>query len=477
MLHLPILRAGQPYKSLDTMELTHVRTGKAVARVSQASGGLIARDLSKAAEHRRALQALSVAELLEICRKASKLFAEADLPVDPADGVMQTPEEYVVTLSSTTGMPQSLCRANMEKIRFVLAEMETVLGGLTRGLDLSVLDAGWATQDGRPLCFVGCADTLGAVLPSNSPGVHSLWLPAIPLKAPLALKPGSREPWTPMRVAQAFIVAGCPAEAFGFYPSDYSGATEILMRSDRSMLFGDESTVRGWREDRRVQIHGPGWSKVLLDEAAAGEWERHVELMVTSIAENGGRSCLNASGVWLPSNGRRVAGALAERLAAIEARPLDDPEARIAAFSEPAIAHRISNVIDDGLAVPGAEDLTAPLRTGDRVVELDGCTFLLPTLIWCEDPEHPLAASEFLFPFASVVEVPRNEMPRRIGSTLVATAVTEDAMFKSELLAARNIDRLNLGACPTSRVSWDQPHEGNLFEHLYRQRALQSQTA
>jgi len=25
---------------------------------------------------------------------------------------------------------------------------------------------------------------------------------------------------------------------------------------------------------------------------------------------------------------------------------------------------------------------------------------------------------------------------------------------------------------PTGRVEWDQPHEGNLFEHLYRRRAL-----
>ena len=32
---------------------------------------------------------------------------------------------------------------------------------------------------------------------------------------------------------------------------------------------------------------------------------------------------------------------------------------------------------------------------------------------------------------------------------------------------------LNLGSMPTSHVSWDQPHEGNLFEHLYRQRAIQ----
>jgi hypothetical protein len=199
--------------------------------------------------------------------------------------------------------------------------------------------------------------------------------------------------------------------------------------------------------------------------------------MVTSIAENGGRSCLNASGVWLPSNGRHVAAALAERLAAIDPQPLDDPTASIAAFSNPTMAHRISALIDRQLKLPGAEDLTAPLRSGDRVVEVGGCTFLRPTLIWCEDPDHPLAASEFLFPFAAVVEVPQAELPGRIGPTLVASAITDDASFQADLLNARNIDRLNLGALATSRVAWDQPHEGNLFEHLYRQRAFQAATA
>ena len=60
----------------------------------------------------------------------------------------------------------------------VLEEMEAVLGGLTRGLNLSVLDAGWCVQDKRPLSYVRQTKMLGAVLPSNSPGVHSLWLPA-----------------------------------------------------------------------------------------------------------------------------------------------------------------------------------------------------------------------------------------------------------------------------------------------------------
>lgn len=477
MLHLPILRAGKAYRSLDTVELRHVATGEPVACVSQANAGLIARDLLAADEHRRAMQRLSVAELLRICARASELFSDGDLPVDPIDGVTQSPEDYVRTLSATTGMPHALCRANMEKIRHVLAEMAAVLGGLTRGLDLVVLDAGWSRQGGRPVSYVGEARSLGVILPSNSPGVHSLWLPSVPLKVPLALKPGGQEPWTPMRVAQALIQAGCPAEAFGFYPADYAGATEILLRSDRSMLFGDESTVRPWKHDPRVQLHGPGWSKVILGADAARDWQSHLDVMVTSIAANGGRSCLNASGVWLPSHGRRVAAALAERLAAIEPRPLDDPAASIAAFSSPAVAHRISALIDRQLELPGAEDLTAPLRSGDRVVEAGGCTFLRPTLIWCEDPDHPLAASEFLFPFAAVVEVPQAELPERIGATLVASAITDDAAFQAELMNARNIDRLNLGALPTSRVSWDQPHEGNLFEHLYRQRAFQAATA
>ena len=34
--------------------------------------------------------------------------------------------------------------------------------------------------------------------------------------------------------------------------------------------------------------------------------------------------------------------------------------------------------------------------------------------------------------------------------------------------------RLNLGAIPTNQVNWNQPHEGNLFEHLYCRRAFRS---
>lgn len=471
MLHIPILRGGRPYRSLETTELRDFRDGEPLALVSQANSGLISRDLTRSRELENPLVRFRVEELIEITRKAADLFLEGDLPLGDST---QSRDGYLESLSRTSGLPLALCRRNQEKIHSVLANIEAVLGGLTRGLDLSVLDGGYGEQGGRLLSYRHDARWLGAVLPSNSPGVHSLWVPAIALKTCLCLKPGREEPWSPYRIAQAFIAAGCPAEAFGFYPTDHGGASRILLSTERSMIFGDASTTRAWEKDERVQTHGPGWSKILFGDDLAPSWRDHLETLETSIVENGGRSCINASGVWTPREGRQLAEALAERLAAIRPGAWDDPGARLSAIANPAFAEMMDASIEQGLAVDGAVDLTREARGGeDRLVVIDGATYLLPTLIWCEDPEHPLANKEYLFPFASVVETPEREMLDRIGSTLVVTAITEDEAFRRRLLDCAWIDRLNIGPSPTCRIRWDQPHEGNLFEHLYRQRAFQ----
>ncbi len=408
---------------------------------------------------------------MAICADAARRFTDDELPLGEES---QTPDDYLRQMASTTGLPEVMGRRNMEKIRYVLAEMETVLGGLTRGLDWEILDRGFGTQDGRTVSYRRESGILGAVLPSNSPGVHSLWLPAVAVKVSLALKPGRQEPWTPYRVCQALMAAGLPPEALGFYPTDYNGAAEVLLRSGRSLLFGDRPTVEPWENDPGVQIHGPGWSKVLLDGEAGADWRDHLETIASSVADNGGRSCINASGVRSSANGRELAEGLAGRLARIEARPLDDPEAALAAFPSRQAAQAMSDYLDAKLAGGGAEDLTARYRDGGRVAEAGGCSFVLPTVVWCDSPDHPLAQSEFLFPFVSVVEVPEQDLVGKLSSTLVATLVTDNVDLAGQAMASPAIDRLNLGSMPTSRVSWDQPHEGNLFEFLYRQRAFQS---
>lgn len=466
MIHIPILRAGRSYRSLKTVVVPHIKTGKPLVEVSQANRGLIAKDLLDLPHHKQTLSQHSIADLIAMCKDAARLFTTADLPLD---GGMQSPDDYIKQVSGTTGLPEVLCRQNMAKIQGMLENIETVLDGLTRGLDLHILDTGWGVQNDRTMSYVCETDALGAVLPSNSPGVHSLWIPAVPLKVPLVLKPGREEPWTPYRIAQAFIEAGIPPEAFSFYPTDYPGANEILFRCGRSMLFGSGSTVASWVNDPRVEIHGPGRSKIIIHDAQKENWKDYIDLIVESVSKNGGRSCINASGVWVTEKGKDIAETLATHLSQLEPKPLDHPEAGIAAWANPKAAHSISALIDRHLKENGAIELTK----GERVVELDGCTFLRPTVIWCEDPEHPLANTEFPFPFVSVVEISSSQLVESIGSTLVASVISDDSDLIDKLITTPHIDRLNIGAIPTNQISWDSPHEGNLFEHLYRQRAFQ----
>jgi len=474
MLELPILRWGRPYRSVDRTVVPHFRTREPFVAMNQANVGLIRRDLLGQAAARARLRAIPAATLVDAAHRAADAFMHDALPLDPESGTVQTPKDYVEQVTATTGMPWASVRRNMAKVHGVLSRVETVLAGLMRGLDLSVLDEGVSLKDGHFLSFFPRTEALGVVLPSNSPGVHSLWAPATVMKMPLVLKPGSAEPWTPLRIIQAYIRAGVPAEVFSYYPTDHAGGNEILRSCGRGMVFGDVASTKRWKSDPRVEVHGPGWSKVVIGPDAADDWERHIDVIAESISNNGGRSCVNASGVWVTKHADRIAEALAKKLTAVTPRAADDPAAVLAPFADPDTAKRISAIIDaDMIGESGsARDVSAGVRGSDRVAPAHGGTYLLPTVIRC-DARHPLANREFLFPFASVVEVPASDLPECLGDSLVVTCISNDPAFRARFVASPHVDRLNFGPLSTTQIGWDQPHEGNLFEHLYARRAIQ----
>jgi alcohol dehydrogenase class IV/acyl-CoA reductase-like NAD-dependent aldehyde dehydrogenase len=472
MPHLPILRLGRAYESLDVSSVVHHATGDALADVSQANGGLIRRDLQHhLADSRAALDAFSHEELLRITERAGELFLNADLPAG-TEGT-QSPEDYLAAIAGTSGMPHTLGAANMKKVYFALTHIRDILRGLSRGLDLSVIDTGMARQNGALFSYYPNGRGFGVVLPNNSPGVNSLWLPSIPLKTPVVLKPGREEPFTPWRIIQAFIAAGCPAEAFGFYPTGHEGANTILTLCGRGMMFGDARSTARYASDRSISIHGPGYSKILIGEDLVDDWPKLLDVLTDSVAANGGRSCINASAIITPRHGREIAQALAEAIADIPARPMDAGDARLCAFANSHIAEIIDASIDQNLESEGAIDLAREVRGTPRLVEVGGSTFLLPTVIYADSPEHPIFNKEYMFPFVVVTEMPQAEMLDRIGPTLVGSVITHDPDFEAAALRSSHIDRLNIGPLPTSKVEWDQPHEGNLFEFLYSRRAIQ----
>ncbi|MCH7747158.1 MAG: aldehyde dehydrogenase [Acidobacteria bacterium] len=471
MIHFPILRWGRPYTSLEVTKVEHFATGEPVAEVSQANPGIVARDLRKGADRaRNVLREIPCVELLAMIKKSAELFSSAELPLGDAT---QTPAEFVRQQSATTGLPEHMCRMNMEKLRYVLDHLDEVLTSLTRKLDWDILTRGYGEEDGVMRSYQATTPVLGMVLPSNSPGVHSLWLPIIPLQIGLVLKPGPQEPWTPWRMSQAFFEAGVPREAIALYPGMGEVGAAVLNSCPRSLIFGGTATVEQYAANPAVQVHGPGFSKILFGEDQVDDWEQYLDLMVDSVLVNSGRSCINCSGIWAPRHTREIAEAVAARLGPIAPLPPDDPQAALAAFTVPGQAAAISADIDNALKEDGVEEVSAKHQEGGRLVSKERCDYLRPTVVRCASPEAAIAKKEYMYPFVTVVECPQDKMIGAIGSTLVATGLTEDPAFTRALLDARNIDRLNIGPVPTIKLNWLQPHEGNIVDFLFRPRAFQ----
>lgn len=469
MITLHALRWGKPYKSLERQPIVHFNTGQPIGEISLVSGGMLQMDMRKAARARAVLREIPTADLIQRCKRAAELFANETLPMGDST---QSVDEFVHQQSASTGMPEHMCRKNMEKNSFVLSNMDKILDSLTRGLDLEILRRGYGEEGrGVTVSYQVQSPVLGAVLPNNSPGVHTLWLPAVALQIGLLLKPGSQEPWTPYRMISAFIEAGIPAEAFGLYPGGHDVGQTLLGRCDRAMVFGSAETVAKYQGNPRVQPHGPGFSKIVLGDDVVDQWEDYLDLMIESVFSNSGRSCINCSGIWASRHTEAIAKALAERLGPVDVLPPEDPEAALAAFANKQMATGTYAMVQQDLQEAGVTDLTADF--GPRLIEHTGCGYLRPMVVHADSPDRGVAAKEYMFPFVSVVQCPQKDMLKKMGPTLICTALTEDAGLIDALTESPSIDRLNIGPIPTNRLNWLQPHEGNLIDFLYRSRAYQ----
>jgi len=387
-------------------------------------------------------------------------------------GVNQSPEDFVRHQSASTGLPEHMCRSNMQKNCFVLRNMGEILDALTRGLDLNIYTRGYGMESrGVVVSYQAQTSVLGAVLPNNSPGVHTLWLPVVPLQMGLVLKPGSQEPWTAYRIQAAFVAAGIPAGAISLYPGGHDIGQAIMSGCERSMIFGSAQTVQQYGGNPRVQVHGPGFSKIFFGDDCVDSWEEHLDMMVESVLSNGGRSCINTSAIFASRHSREIAEALASRLGPVEVLPPDNPNAALAAFTAQGMGQSVWKMIEQDVTEAGVTDCTAEF--GPRLVEHERCSWLRPMVCHADGPERAIATREFMFPLVTVVDCPQQKMISAAGPTLVGTAITQNQAWIQDLAAATNIDRLNIGPIPTNRLNWLQPHEGNLTDFLFRSRAVQ----
>ena len=257
MIHIPIIRHGAPYQSLDTRAVFQPETGEKLATMSLANPGLIRLDSkndSQAAHHFRGLSTRNVISMLQ---EAGERFVTDDLEIGPG-GPAAGFDDYIEQLSSTTGLPLQTCRSHAQRLRSALINISATTEALSYGRAPAELDEYF--QDHA----ANLGNSVAVVLPSNAPGVNGLWLPLLAYRTPLALKPGHADPWTPLRLIAACIQAGMPSEIFSFYPSDHAGGRALLTSKDAGMIFGSDETTSPYENNPRIQRNGAGYSKVIF---------------------------------------------------------------------------------------------------------------------------------------------------------------------------------------------------------------------
>src|SRR4026209_1348131 len=124
-VHIPVIRRGKPYESIEHANVVDHRTAALLATVSQVNAGIIRKDLSRITESRAALKKFTVAQLMEISAKAGELFLNGTLPLGDK-GHTQSADDYVRTRSSTSGLPHVMVRRNMTKIHYALTHLKEI---------------------------------------------------------------------------------------------------------------------------------------------------------------------------------------------------------------------------------------------------------------------------------------------------------------------------------------------------------------
>ena len=429
MINIPVLRWGQPYTSIDVDEVVHFATGEPIASVSRANGGLIQRDMRKAPRARDVLREIPIDDLIARAGKAGELYMNATLPM--GDGT-QTPDEFVRAQSASTGLPERMCRANMKKNAFVLAEMRRILTSLTRGLVARrPLD--------RPRRGARRADQLSGAEPGRSAwccrrtrpastrcGCRSSRCRSGSCSSRARRSRGRRTGWRRRSFRPAFRARRSPS-----IPGGGDVGAAVLDSCGRSLIFGGTPTVDRYRGNPRVQAHGPGFSKILLGDDQVDRWEQYLDVMVDSVfAQQRPRlhQLLRHLGEPAHARDRRRAGAAAGRGPAAAARSSGRQPGRL----HRARRRRRDRAVDRRRPRRRRASPTSPpsTATAPRVVKQGSADYLLPTVVHCESPDAAVAKKEYMFPFVTVVECPEAKMLEAIGPTLVCSAITCNPAFR-----------------------------------------------
>jgi acyl-CoA reductase-like NAD-dependent aldehyde dehydrogenase len=370
---------------------------------------------------------------------------------------------HQVLVSRVTGMPVSDVRRADEAIaRHAARAYDSVEQARPEGAVDDWRDP--LTRTGRGV-WTRRGEVFAVLAPGNSPGVHALWLEALALGYRVAVRPSRREPFTPHRLISALRASGFGDDHVVLLPTGHDAADAIIRGADLAIAYGGEDVVRRYAAQTTMLPQGPGRSKILL--TAGVDWREHLDVIVASICEQGGRACVNATAVFVEGDATAVARAIADRLAAIPSLPPEDERAVL-----PVLPVEDARTLER--YVTGKAGGTVSWLGGDGIVDElgDGSAVLRPAVHELDRPDAEQAGIELPFPCVWVAPWTRAAGLGPLRDTLVLTAMTDDAQLVDRLVAEPTIANVYVGAHPTFWIEPGIPHDGYLADFLMRTKAV-----
>ncbi|MFF2568476.1 aldehyde dehydrogenase family protein [Streptomyces sp. NPDC058084] len=437
------LVCGRSVTSSDRGRLPDVRGG------DLADVGAAPRLMALAALRELRTHADGVPVAQEVFDRAAELFEEAVL-----EG--ESPEDYADRVSYATGLTAA---AVAQSVRDLVDELRELSETTAAELPGTGFGAGFATR------WVPRGRVFAAVMASNHPTPNVTWAQALFHGYSVAVKPGSRDPFTPLRLTRALLTAGLPAHKLAFLPASHETGEFLLKEADRGIVYGGDSAVRRWQGDESVAVRGPGRTKALLDAEADEQTVAHLAL---SASFDGGTRCTNLSAVLTTRPVHEVADALARRLAALPSVPVTTAGATLLVADRERAA-RIRRQVDELRAAPGVTDHSAGHDPAgkDTVVELaDGSQLLRPLVLSVDRVDHPAVGTELPFPFVVVAPWTPADGVAPLRGSLALNLLTEDEELVDAAVREPSVRKVTRGAVLPWTAVPGIPHDDNYTQFL-----------
>lgn len=408
----------------------------------------------------RTMKALHSATPLPAAERATALTRAAELFRTATLGGL-TVGEYEAAVCGVSGLPISVVRtATATCAERVAQSYRSVQQARPAGAVADWRDPLVATSHA---VWTRCGEVLAVHVPGNHPGTHGFWPEALALGYRVAVRPSAREPFTAHRLVLALRAAGFGADQVVLLPCGHEAADAIVRNAD--LAYGGDEIIRQYADDPGVLSLQPGRSKILL--TADTDWREHLDMIVDSVVRHAGSGCVNATAVLVEGDPAPLAGAIAERLAALPSLPPGDEKARLPAQNAKAARALEKFVLDR------ATGTRAWLGGTGFVDELgDGSAVLRPVVHQVETATASQLGSEVPFPCVWVGPWSRQNGVQALLDTLVLTVVTQDESLVEALIDEPTISNVHVGSHATHWHRPGLPHDGYLGEFLMRSKTV-----